>query len=129
MRGDCFGIREVLVHETEAGAVAIRRELDHDRRRARGNVFAAVPAPGEDELVGLVDLDVLATGDVAWDDLAAEDSAGLRFEVCVDALPAHELFGVDEKLPDCLRAGVDRERALVNGGLSCCVHASSAPPS
>jgi hypothetical protein len=58
------------------------------------------------------ELDVLAARRVSRDDLAEIDPAGARVEVGLHALPADELLRVDEELPDRLRAGSDRDRAL-----------------
>src|SRR4029079_1512797 len=89
----------------------------------------AVPAPCEHEPARLVDRDELAPCGVSRDDLAPMAPARLRVELHVDAHPALRLLGIDEEFPDRLRAGVDRERALVRDSLSCGVNASSFPPS
>jgi hypothetical protein len=104
--------RKVAVDEAEARALALGCELDLDRRRARWHAFLAVPAPGVDEPAGRVELDVFAARRVSGDDLAEVDPAGPWIEVGLHALPADELLRVDEELPDRLRAGSDRDRAL-----------------
>src|SRR6266576_2229729 len=113
-------------------AATLGRQLDLDRRRPRADRrrrIALLPAPGEDEPVRRIELDVLTGRDVSGDHLAPEHPARLRLELRVSALPLLELLRVDEELPDGLRAGVDRYRPLDDGCLSRCVHASVAPPS
>src|SRR5919109_2408266 len=87
VRRDGFCARKVSVDEAKIGAVAVGRQLDLDGRRAGWNVGASVPAPGEDEAVGLVEFDELTSCGVAREDLAVVDAAGLRVEVGVDSLP------------------------------------------
>src|SRR6266849_8370977 len=114
--------------EAEAGSVAFGRQFDLDGGRARRHTFLVFPAPGEDEPMRWVELDVLAARRMSRDDLAEVDAAGARVELGRHAFPANELLRVDEELPDRLRAGRDRQRTVVHGGLSRCVHASFAPP-
>src|SRR6266487_1437062 len=95
-----LGIWKVAVNEVQARAVALRCQLDLDRRRAGRHAFLVVPAPGEDEPAGRVELDVLTARGVARNDLAEIDAAGSGVEVGVHALPARELLRVDEELPD-----------------------------
>ena len=58
--GDRLGVGQTAVDEPKARPVALRNELDLDRRRARRDgiraLGARLPAPGEDEPVRSVEL-------------------------------------------------------------------------
>src|SRR6266540_4171667 len=124
-----LGVGEVAVDEAQVRAVALGRQLDLDRRGSGRNAALVLPAPGEDEPARWIDFDELAARGVAGNDVAVVEPAGLRLEGRLLSHPARCLVRIDQELPDGLRACSDRHLPLDRGGLSGCVHASSAPPS
>ncbi len=90
----------------------------------------ALPAPGEDDAGGRIDLDVLAAGDVAPVHVAVERAAGPRVRTRRAAHPLDHLVGVDEEVEDGLRACRDSDLHLDRGLCLCACHVcpSSAAP-
>jgi hypothetical protein len=62
--------------EAQGRPVPLRRQLDLDGRGSGRKRVVPVPAPREDDAVWLVDLDELASGRVAGDDVAAVYAPG-----------------------------------------------------
>src|SRR5437773_134612 len=88
-----------------------------------GRDMAGVRPPREDEPARRVELDELAAGGVAGDHVAAVDASGTRVERARLPHPARCLVGIDEELPDRLRAFRDRDLALEGNLLSGAFHA------
>src|SRR4051812_19278214 len=124
--------RQVAVGQTQRRPLAVGNEVDLDRRRARRHrvlaVRARLPAPGEHEPPGRIELHELAARRVAGDDADAVDAARTRVERRRLPHPARRLLLVDEELPYRLRARRDRDLPLDDRGVSRCLHASPPPP-
>src|SRR6185436_8935163 len=125
-----FRARQAVVAKLQQGPGAARLELELDRARTRRHrvLLAALGLPAErvDEPTRRVELDELAARDMAADHIDAVLAAGTRVDPGLTAEPARQLLRVDEELPDCFRAGVDRELPL-DRRLSRRFHASSPP--
>jgi hypothetical protein len=81
---------EVAVGQAEEGAVAVRFELDDDRRRARRDRRRiTLPAPGEDEPAVRDHLDELAGRDLSPGHANTENAAWLGVDLAVD--PCHRI--------------------------------------
>src|SRR5919204_4321862 len=119
------------MHESQVRPAVERHEFDLDRGRPwRHRVRLALtllPAPGVDKPPRRVELHELATRGVAGNDLDPIRTAWTRLERRLLAHPRRRLVGVDEELPDRLRACVDRQLLLDLMDLSCAFPACSSP--
>src|SRR5262245_7033991 len=115
--------------EPKSRAVAARDELDRDRRAPRfeRGLGTGLPAPGEHQPLRRVDLDELAAGSVSGNHRDPVEATGAGVEVGRLPHPASRLLGIDQEVPDGLRAGVDLELADDRGLLSYLLHVCVPP--
>src|SRR5262249_61352250 len=120
--------RETVVAELEQRPASARLQLELDRAGARWDrVFLPVlrlPAKGVHQAPGRVQLDELSACDVSANHVDPVPPPGPRVEPGLAAEPARQLLGVDQELPERLRARRDLDVAL-DSGFGCRLHAAT----